>query len=526
VLTALGPWVTHSQLRLSNANGRWLVEWSPGSIIPELGPGDSVATTVLWPVRADILGANGAPLTVEAPLVSVGIEGARITDPSTLTTVLEQTGATAAQVNAALATAGAHPQWFVPVIDLTQARYEQLKPIVYPVPGTVFKTYSARTAVTPGLADHVVGSLGPVTAQELHALGAPYRAGDSVGQTGIEQAYERQLAGRPGGSIEVVDASGATVATVATFSAHPGSPVQTTIDPTVQQAAEAALSGVTDPAALVAVRASTGAVLASVSLPGSQAFDNALAGTYPPGSTFKVVTAAALIEHGLSPSSPASCPSTITVGGQTFHNFEGEAQTSLTLEQAFAESCNAAFIGLAGTLPDPSFASTAAQFGIGAKLQLGLAAFGGKVPTPSSDADRAATSIGQAGVLVSPLDMATMAASVDAGSLHLPRLVVGAADDTVPAQALDPTVISDLQAMMAAVVVSPTGTAAAAGLPAGTHGKTGTAEFGTATPPQTHAWFIGYRGDLAFAVLRVGGGIGGLVAAPIAAKFLGGAGSA
>jgi cell division protein FtsI/penicillin-binding protein 2 len=526
VLTAFGPWTIRSKLRLSDTTGRWLVQWSPRSIIPELGPGDSVATVVSWPARAAILGTNGTPLTVESPMVSVGIEGARITDPATLTTALEQAGATAAQVTAALATAAAHPQYFVPVIALSQASYEQLKPTIYPVPGTVFQTYSARTPLTPGLAAHIVGSLGPITAQELRTLGAPYQVGDSVGQTGIEQAYERQLAGTPGGSIKVVDGSGATVATVATFSARPGSSVQTTINPTIQAAAEAALSGVTDSASLVAIQASTGAVLASVSQPSSVAFDDALAGTYPPGSTFKVVTAADLIEHGLSPSSPASCPATITVGGATFHNFEGETQASLSLAQAFAESCNAAFIGLAGTLPNQSFTSTAVQFGIGTKLQMGLAAFGGSVPTPSSDAQRAATSIGQAGVLVSPLDMAMVAASVDAGSLHLPRLVAGAPDDAVPARALDPAVVSDLQSMMAAVVNSPNGTAAGAGLPSGTFGKTGTAEFGTATPPKTHAWFIGYRGDIAFAVLVVGGGIGGSVAAPIAAKFLDAAGSA
>ena len=79
--------------------------------------------------------------------------------------------------------------------------------------------------------------------------------------------------------------------------------------------------------------------------------------------------------------------------------------------------------------------------------------------------------------------------------------------------------------MMNAVVTSPIGTAASAGLPAGTFGKTGTAEFGTANPPQTDAWFVGYNGDLAFAVLVVGGGAGGAVAAPIAAKFLATAGS-
>jgi cell division protein FtsI/penicillin-binding protein 2 len=526
LLTAFGGWTVRSKLRLSDTSGRWLVQWSSRSIIPQLGPRDSVATTVSWPARAAILGTNGTPLTVETPMVSVGIEGARITDPATLTTALEQAGATAAQVTAALAYAAAHPQYFVPVIDVSQTSYEQIKPTIYPVPGTVFQTYSARTALTQGLAAHIVGSLGPITAQELRTLGAPYQVGDSVGQTGIEQAYERQLAGRPGGGIKVVDASGAAVATVATFGARPGSSVQTTIDPAIQEAAEAALSGVTDAASLVAIQASTGAILASVSQPTSVAFDDALAGTYPPRSTFKVVTAADLIEHGLSPSSPASCPATITVGGETFHNFEGETQASLSLAQAFAESCNAAFIGLAGTLPYQSFTSTAVQFGIGTKLHMGLAAFGGSVPTPSSDAERAATSIGQAGVLVSPLDMAMVAASVDAGRLHLPRLVAGAPDDTVPAQSLDRSVVSDLQSMMAAVVDSPNGTAAGARLPSGTFGKTGTAEFGTATPPKTHAWFIGYRGHLAFAVLVVGGGIGGSVAAPIAAKFLDAAGSA
>jgi cell division protein FtsI/penicillin-binding protein 2 len=526
VLTPFGSWTVHTTLHLTDAGpaGSWRVLWSPASIISALGPGESVSTTVTWPARAAIDGLGGAPLTTEAPTVTIGIEGSRITSAPTVTAALEQAGATAAEVTGALATATAHPTWFVPVFAVTQARYDQLKPTIYPVPGTVFETQAARTAVTAGLAVHVVGSVGPVTAQELQSLGAPYQSGDAVGQTGIEQAYEKQLAGRPGGRIVITNAAGDAVARVATFASHPGSPVRTTIDPTIQQAAESALAGETLPAALVAMDPSTGDVLASVSLPESDDFDNALTGAFPPGSTFKVVTSADLIEHGSSPSSPASCPPTITVGGETFHNFEGETASSLSLETAFAESCNAAFIGLARSLPYGSFTTTAAQFGIGATLHLGVSAFGGKVPTPDTDAGRAATSIGQADVLVSPLDMATAAAAVDSGSLHLPRLVVGTGDDT-PVHALDPTVVSDLRTMMAAVVDSPTGTAAGAGLPAGTYGKTGTAEFGTANPPQTHAWFIGYRDNLAFAVLVVGGGVGGKVAAPIAAKFLAAVGS-
>jgi cell division protein FtsI/penicillin-binding protein 2 len=524
-LTAFGPWTVHSHLQLSDASGTWLIQWTPRSIIPQLGPGDTVTTTVRWATRAAITGAGGAPLTTQAPMVRVGIEGSRVTNALALGSGLQQIGATSTQVSAALATAHDHPTWFVPVIDLSQASYEQFKPNIYPVPGTVFENFSTRTPLTPGLAAQIVGSIGPITAQELKSLGAPYRVGDTVGQSGIEQAYERQLAGKPGGDIEVLSGSGSVVANVASFSARPGTPVQTSIDPGAQQAAESALTGVTDPAALVAIQASTGDIEASVSSPSSSSFDNALSGAFPPGSTFKVVTASDLIEHGLTPTSPASCPPSITVDGQTFHNFEGESLSPLNMEQAFAMSCNAAFIGLSNPLPYPSYASTAAQFGIGDTFHLGLAAFGGKVPAPSSASEAAATSIGQAQVLVSPLAMATVAATVDSGSLRLPRLVSGAADDTAPAQAVNPTVVSDLQTMMAAVVNSPIGTAAGAGLPAGTEGKTGTAEFGTANPPETDAWFIGYRGDLAFAVLVVGGGTGGSVAAPIAKKFLDSVGS-
>lgn len=219
VVTPFGPLDVRTGLRLTEADGSWRVLWSPRSIIPTLGPGDAVSTTVSWPARAAVLGAAGAPLTVEAPMVTVGIEGSRITGVPAVTAALAQAGATAAEVSAALATATAHPLWFVPVVEIPEARYQVLKPVIYPVPGTVFRTSSARTAITPGLAAHVVGSVGPVTAQELRSLGPPYQAGDTVGQTGIEQAYERQLAGRPGGRIAVVDAAGVPVATVARFAA-------------------------------------------------------------------------------------------------------------------------------------------------------------------------------------------------------------------------------------------------------------------------------------------------------------------
>ncbi len=173
--------------------------------------------------------------------MTIGVEGALIKNAATLRSALVAAGATAQQAGGAITGAKAHPTYFEPVFTVTQARYDQLKPTIYPIPGTVFQSGTALSAATPGLAAGIVGTVGPVTAQELSQLGAPYDAQIDVGQTGLEQADERQLAGTPGATVAVVDKSGANLATLATLPSHPGTPVSTTIDPHVQRAAEAAL---------------------------------------------------------------------------------------------------------------------------------------------------------------------------------------------------------------------------------------------------------------------------------------------
>ena len=122
--------------------------------------------------------------------------------------------------------------------------------------------------------------------------------------------------------------------------------------------------------------------------------------------------------------------------------------------------------------------------------------------------------------MTTPLHMASVAAAVASGAWHQPTLIAGASA-TATVLALDSGVAQKLRTLMGLVVSDPKGTGIAAAVP-GTpvSGKTGTAEYGRANPPATHAWFIGYRGGLAFAVLVEGGGVGGKVAAPLAAKFL------
>ncbi|HET6818040.1 MAG TPA: penicillin-binding transpeptidase domain-containing protein, partial [Mycobacteriales bacterium] len=288
----------------------------------------------------------------------------------------------------------------------------------------------------------------------------------------------------------------------------------------VQLAAEKALADETKPAALVAVRASDGAVLAVANTPDATSYDRALEGHYPPGSTFKVVTTYALLGHGVTPTTPVPCPPTIAVGGRTFRNFEGEAAASPTFATDFAISCNSAFIGASRRLAPKDLPDAAQSFGLGGRWTLPLPSYSGSVPPATDAVTLAADSIGQGSVSVSPLAMAMVAAAVDAGVVHAPTLVTDPKQGVAPAdgQSLDAARVARLRALMLKVVQS--GTAAKAGLPAGTHGKTGTAEFGTGPHPKTHAWFIGWRGGVAFAVLVEGGGVGGAVAAPIAARFL------
>jgi cell division protein FtsI/penicillin-binding protein 2 len=513
-------------LHLVLVQGKWLVKWSPATIAPPLRAGDQLSLRTVWPARAAVLGAHGTPLTSQGQVVTIGVEGARISSAAALKSALVTAGAPAAAVDSAVAAARAHPTYFEPVFTVSRARYTQLEPTLYPLPGTVFQAGTALSTLTPGLSDGVVGMTGPVTAEELSQLGAPYTVRDTVGQTGLEQADERQLAGAPGATVAVVSARGAQVATLATLAPQPGSPVTTTIDPSVQRAAEAALAGERKSAALVAVSASTGAVLAAVSV-NSGGFDQAIDGGFPPGSTFKVVTSTALIGHGLTPQSAASCPGTIAVDGEVFHNAESETPVS-NLLQAFTESCNTAFIGLATRHLSPSdFPSAAQLLGLGSKPQIGLTAFGGSVPQPRDEADVAATSIGQGRVLVSPLAMAMIAAAADTGTVQAPRLVTsvmdgpGAAITGSPARPLPALVVSDLHEMMASVVSR--GTAAGQGLPAGTYAKTGTAQYGTTKPFKLDAWLVGFKGDIAFAALVVNSaGNGGPTCGPIVAKFLNG----
>lgn len=377
----------------------------------------------------------------------------------------------------------------------------------------------------PGSVQQLAGTLAPAGDADVRRLGAPYRKGDRIGKGGVQEQLERTLAGVPDTTVQLVPAAGGAAETIGRIEGRAGGDVETSLDPRVQAAAAKAITRQRKPAALVAVRPSTGEILAAANQPGG--FSRALLGRYPPGSTFKVVTTAALLSAGLPPTGKVDCTKTALIGGRSFRNFEDEAFGPQSFRSAFAHSCNTVFATeVTRRLKPEQLIAAARDFGFGVELKAGVPAARGVFPRPADTADFAAASFGQGRVLASPLTMASVAAAVRDGSWRSPVLVRPAGGEPEQrregqngtVRRLPGEVVAGLRPMMADVVTK--GTAKGAGLPRGTAGKTGTAEFGAGAEPPTHAWFIGYRGDLAFAVIIEDGGTGGAKAAPMAAAFL------
>jgi cell division protein FtsI/penicillin-binding protein 2 len=528
-LTGLGRWQFDSTLRLvareaSGGRPEWKVDWSTETIHPELAEGFTLRRRREWPTRAPILDAAGNPLRASNPVVEVGVEPRRITDRDALARALaENLLVSRADLDAKLSAPGVRPDYFVPIARLAPAAWTKVRDQLLPVPGVIYRETTAREGAPPDFARQVLGRVGEITAEKLKERGAPYAVGDLTGFGGIEEAYESRLAGRPSGSVTLVDEFGGEVGTLRRFEGRNPEPVRTTLDPAIQAAAEQATASVTAPAALVAIDPATGEIRAVVSRP-LDSYNRALTGRYAPGSTFKVVTTYALLGAGVTPSTSVSCPPSVVVGGKTFRNFEGEQLGTISFAKAFEESCNTAFIGEAERMGAPPLRRAATALGFGKNYEIGLPAFRGSFPEVKDRTENAAAAIGQGRVEVSAVHQASVAAAIGGGSWRAPLLVTDPVPKRRPAAvALDEGVLAPERDLMLQVVRSGTGTAAA--VPGRVvRGKTGTAQFDPKDPNRTHAWFIGYveraSGPLAFAVVVEAGGVGGRVAAPIARSFV------
>ena len=531
-------WRTDTRVELERRDGQWQLRWSPTVVHPNLSADTRLVAERVVPNRGPILAADGQAVVADRPVVDVGVQPSRVEDiaafSATLGPILGIDGpALAARV------AFSPPEAFVSVITLRRADYDVIRDQLQPLPGTVFRERDLPLAPNRVFARALLGTSGDVTAEIVEASNGRYRAGDVAGLSGMQRRYDKVLAGSIGVNVFVAAAlppegrspDPAEPARELVFEepAVDGRAVQTTLEPDIQAAADQALAATTLPSSLVVMRPSTGEVLAVANGPEGGTGENlAFTGQYPPGSSFKVVSTEALLGTGLTPTESVACPATIDVGGRSFRNAENAVFGSVPFRQDFASSCNTAFVELSKRLDDTSLSEAGARFGLGGSWSPGMPAFTGTVPEAEGPADLASATLGQGRVLVSPLAMAMVGATVADGTWRAPVLVTEPADpsaaaptgDSAPPDPVPPASIETLRSLMRDVVLTGTGGAVRTVPGAPVSGKTGTAEFGTDVPPKSHAWFIGFQGDLAFAVFVEGGEFGGQTAAPIAADLL------
>lgn len=518
-LGASGTWSYDLPLTLTHDDA-WRVPASQQLVHPDLRDGEKLRLRRTSPPRADILGGDGKALVSLGDVVDVGIQPSRIQGPvaQTVTKIAGIVGVDAAPL--AKRVTSADPKAFVDVITLRRSDYNAVRDKLRPIPGAVFRERQQSLAPTREFARALIGTVGPVTGEIVKQSKGRYVADDVAGLSGLQRQYDEQLSGTPGVTVEAMPVdNSAEPRTLFSKDAVPGKPLKLTLRRDVQEAADLALQGLSQPSALVAVDVRTGAVLAVANSPAT-GLNRAMVGKYPPGSTFKVVTTLALLQKGLKPSDTVPCPPTATVNGRTFKNYESEKFGPVPFHVDFAKSCNTAFVGLSTRLGDDDLATAAKSLGIGATWDVGTSAFSGSVPTNTSDVDKAAAAFGQGRTEVSPLAMTVAAASVARGSYLPPSLVLTGSQPSQQPSALPAAAVQTLQSLMREVVTSGTGDALKS-VPGGpVHAKTGTAEFGSDVPPKTRAWITGWQGDIAFTAFVEEGTSGGTVAGPVAARFL------
>jgi cell division protein FtsI/penicillin-binding protein 2 len=528
-VAAAPEWTYDADLRLEEGDDGWQVVAEPTVVHPELGEGQRLELARSLPERAPLTDAAGAPLFTPTEVVNVGVDRAQVTDLPALAAALSQaTGIAAEDI---VADVGAAPEGqFVPVITLRRPDFEEIRAQVFDLPGAVFPTDTRLLAPSARFASALLGRVGAATAEIIEETqedgSTRYAAGDQVGLSGLQRAFQDQLTGTPGFTVSVVSTDGAVSdggLEIGAVEPVPGTPVRTPLVPAVQNAADAALAGQQLPAHVVVVRPGSGEILAVAS---SEAADagNALSGQFPPGSSMKTITATALLSAGtLTPDAPVPCPGTTVVEGREFENQDQFDLGTVPFTEAFARSCNTTFIQQALDLPDTALADAAASYGVGSDWQLPVDIFSGSVPSDSTGTTKAANAIGQGQVLMSPAQLALVAGAVASGTPAAPVEVVGAEAAGPAPEGPGQPVLDALRPLMRQVVLS--GTATALADRGEVHGKTGTAEFGSNTPPDAHGWFMGYQlrgpqGDIAFAVL-VEGGQSSSVAVDVTDAFLG-----
>ncbi len=434
-------------------------------------------------------------------------------------------------------------------------------------PGVDLITEARRYYPFGRFASHLLGFMGGMNPREWRERKSKgYRADSRIGKMGLESAFEEELRGRDGGTQMEVDAQGRLKRVLGQIPWEAGSNIHLTIDAAVQRAADEGLrASVTGRGGAVAIDPRTGEILAMSSQPDFDPnallstdpaevkrtshdlpeFNNAIAGAYPPGSTFKpIVSLAALNEGRIKPAESFFCSGSFKLGDRLFHCDNHKGHGSISFLMGLAESCNVYFYNVGLKTGGALIERYSREFGIGQKTNIALRGeksghlFGPETRRKAGkgwyDGDTLNLSIGQGELTVTPIQMAVVAAALaNRGTVWRPHYtqkivyVDGRPDFIQKPERLGQVYAKDsawdlVQNAMQITVSS--GTGMAARVPELiVAGKTGTAQ----NPHgDDDAWFIAYAGrpgevpSIAIAVLVENGGHGAFAAAPVAHKMI------
>jgi len=465
------------------------------------------------------------------------------------------------------------PTYPIPIkLDITQDELGKVETFKYLMPGIYVEVSPQRNYPLGPVAPHTIGYLGEITAKQLKSNQYPEnRMGDFIGQWGLEKEWQAELGGKKGGRFLEVDANGQEIQVLGVRESTMGNNLITTLDWNIQKTAQEALAG--KPGAVVVLNPATGEILAMSSSP---AFDpssftrklsvkewnalfsdplkpfqnRAIQGQYPPGSTYKIVTAlAGLEEKVITPETVFYCNGSFPFGNRVFHCWRKGGHGAVNLHKAIVQSCDVFFYNVGIRLGVDRLARYAQLLGMGQPT--GIALYpekGGLIPTslwklkrykvPWQPGETLSLAIGQGYNLTTPLQMAVVTAAIaNGGKLFRPFLVKRSVSpqgevikeffpQLVGQVTINPENFRIVREGMAGVINEPGGTGGAArlwGIIAA--GKTGTVQVvGLGKKGgRDHAWFVAFAPlespQLAVAVVLEHGGHGGAAAAPIARKI-------
>lgn len=490
-------WTYQGHFSLQSSHGGWKIRWSPSVIEPDLAAGERLSVVTTYSPRAQVLDSSGKSLLTSSDTEVIGVTPGKLSDASrTASDFANVTGLDPDQVLGEIQ--AAPPRSFLELLTLDQADYTKMQSKLRDIPGLTAHAESMR--MFDSTTNEIVGTVGTEDSSMLRAQGTAYQPGETIGESGIEQVDQPALAGTPSTSVLVVNSSGQVVKTVRHWAGTSGTPVKTTIDGNIQQAAMSALDSESSQSGEIAVvQASTGDILAVAqhsasgqALPSGGVLDSRL----QPGMAFSIVSAAALLDNGFSADKEVPCEPSTDVGGQTFTTTTGSGANAPFVTD-FADGCGTAFANLSTLLTSSEMSAAEKSFGIGTTWELPLQTFSGSTEPHADNAGLAADAIGAGGVRVSPLSMALVAAEVDSGTGHAPAILASDPSATWHAP-LSTSGLSELRDLMRAAVES--GAAEAANVSgAAVYGQAGVVQTGTNT---WASWFVGYRGDVAFSILE------------------------